>query len=133
MTYSLSQQVGHEGRKIVTSAPAAMARVGVLVSDTDLQNEIDQYARLTPLRIALITATVSYCGLMASISSMLILSAIPEIAADFGTSNTVISLSNALYQLVTALGPIIWGPLSRGYGRSLVSISEYSVVVNCRA
>lgn len=95
--------------------------------DASKHDEFDRYTRFSPLRKGLITATVSYCGLMASISSMLVLSAIPEIAADLDTTASMIGLSNALYQVVTAIGPILWGPISRVYGRKIVSIGDMNI------
>lgn len=118
-----SQSAGKEkSEEPVPVVSTADRDLGVPRRDEDMPAEFDQYARFSGLRKGLITTTVSYCGLMASISSMLVLSAIPEIAADLNTTSTMIGLSNALYQMVTALGPILWGPISRVYGRKMVSI-----------
>lgn len=70
-------------------------------------------------------AVMSWCGLLSPISSTAVLSAIPEVAATFHTTGSVISLSNALYLVFMALSPCFWGPLCQVFGRKTVCFSEF--------
>lgn len=49
------------------------------------------------------------------------LSAIPEVAAEYGTTGTVINISSALYMLFMGISPCFWGPASQIFGRRWVS------------
>jgi hypothetical protein len=79
------------------------------------------YNRLSPRRKIAIVAILSYCSFLAPISSTMVLSAIPEVAAEYNTTGSVVDLSNALYMLFMGISPIVWGPLSEVYGRRMVS------------
>jgi len=81
-----------------------------------------QYERFTEHRKIIITAVLSLCGFLAPISSTTILSAIPEVAATYNTTGTIINLSNALYLLFMGFSPCVWGPLSQVYGRRWICI-----------
>lgn len=83
-----------------------------------------QYERFTPHRKILITAVLSVCSFLAPISSTTILSAIPEVAATFHTTGTIINLSNALYLIFMGLSPCFWGPLSSIYGRRWICVAS---------
>ena len=76
-----------------------------------------QYERFTERRKILITAVLSLCGFLAPISSTTILAAIPEVAATYNTTGSIINLSNALYLIFMGLSPSLWGPISTIYGR----------------
>lgn len=65
-------------------------------------------------------AVMAWCGLLSPISSTTVLSAIPEVAATFHTTGSMISLSNALYLVFMALSPCFWGPLCQVLGRKTV-------------
>ena len=80
------------------------------------------YDRLPHSRKLIIVALLSYCGLLAPISSTTVLSAVPEVAATYGTTGSIINLSNALYMLFMGFSPCFWGPLSQVYGRRIVSV-----------
>jgi hypothetical protein len=80
------------------------------------------YDRLPHSRKLIIVALLSYCGLLAPISSTTVLSAVPEVAATYKTSGSIINLSNALYMLFMGFSPCFWGPLSQVYGRRIVSV-----------
>src|SRR5689334_16048693 len=56
-----------------------------------------QYERFSNRRKVLITCVLSLCGFLAPISSTTILAAIPEVAATYDSTGTIINLSNALY------------------------------------
>jgi hypothetical protein len=80
------------------------------------------YDRLPHARKLVIVALLSYCGLLAPISSTTVLSAVPEVAATYDTTGSIINLSNALYMLFMGFSPCFWGPLSQVYGRRKVGV-----------
>lgn len=80
------------------------------------------YDQLSHSRKLIIVALLSYCGLLAPISSTTVLSAVPEVAATYDTTGSIINLSNALYMLFMGFSPCFWGPLSQVYGRRIVSV-----------
>jgi len=79
-----------------------------------------QYERFSPHRKIIITTILSLSGLLAPISSTAILSAIPEVAATYNSTGSIINLSNAMYMLFMGFSPCFWGPLSQVYGRRWV-------------
>jgi multidrug resistance protein len=81
-----------------------------------------QYERFSSRRKAAITAVISLCGLLAPVSSTTILSAVPEVAATYNTSGSIINVSNALYLMMMGLSTCLWGPLSTLYGRRPICI-----------
>ncbi|KAF6828944.1 MFS transporter [Colletotrichum musicola] len=85
------------------------------------------YAKFTPRRKALITAIVSFGGLGINLAALLVLSALPEVAAAFNTTGTVINYSNALFLLIMGLGVLFWGPLSQVYGRKWIFVISASL------
>lgn len=91
-------------------------------SNTTIPDTI--YDRLTPARKVIIVAVVSYCSFLAPISSTTILAAVPEVADQYGTTGTIINLSNALYMLFMGFSPCFWGPMSQVYGRRWVRLSD---------
>jgi hypothetical protein len=80
----------------------------------------EAYDRLRPSTKHIIVALLSFCSTLAPISSTTILSAIPEVAAQYDSTGTILNLSNALYMLFMGLSPMLWGPLSQVYGRRWV-------------
>lgn len=83
-----------------------------------------QYERFAPRRKILITVVLSVCSLLAPISSTTILSAIPEVAATYNTTGTIINVSNALYLIFMGISPCFWGPLSSVYGRRWICVAS---------
>lgn len=81
-----------------------------------------QYTRFSQNRKNVITAVLSVCGFLAPVSSTTVLSAIPEVAATFHTTEPIINLSNALYLIFMGLSPCFWGPMSQVYGRRWICI-----------
>lgn len=79
------------------------------------------YDRLTPSRKRVIVALVSYCSFLSPMGSTTVLSAIPEVAGEYGTTGTVINISSALYMLFMGISPCFWGPASQIFGRRWVS------------
>jgi multidrug resistance protein len=82
-----------------------------------------QYERFSPRRKTLISVVLSFCGFLAPISSTTILAAIPEVAATYNTTGSIIDVSNALYLVFMGLSPCLWGPLSTIYGRRIICIT----------
>lgn len=80
------------------------------------------YDRIPYHRKLVIVALLSYCSFLAPISSTTVLSAVPEVAATYNTTGSIIGLSNALYMLFMGLSPMVWGPFSEVWGRKSVSI-----------
>lgn len=80
------------------------------------------YDRFGPSRKVVIVAFLSYCSFLAPISSTTILSAIPEVAATYKSTGTIINLTNALYMLFMGISPAFWGPLSQVYGRRWICL-----------
>jgi MFS family permease len=91
----------------------------------------DVYDRLSPKHKNVIVALLSFCSFLAPISSTAILSAVPEVATDFGTTGSVINLSNALYMLFMGLSPCFWGPLSQVYGRRIICVITAVLFCGC--
>ncbi|CZR59816.1 related to dityrosine transporter [Phialocephala subalpina] len=80
------------------------------------------YDRIKPSRKLVIVALLSYCSFLAPISSTTILAAVPEVAATYNSTGTIINLSNALYMLFMGVSPCFWGPLSQVYGRRWICL-----------
>ncbi|KAF7537926.1 hypothetical protein G7054_g3347 [Neopestalotiopsis clavispora] len=85
------------------------------------------WSRFSPLRKKVITLVVTMSGFNAAMDSMIISSAIPEVASTFNTTGSIINISNGLYMLFMALCPLFWGPLSQVYGRRWIAIITTSL------
>ncbi|KAH7024659.1 putative MFS transporter [Microdochium trichocladiopsis] len=64
----------------------------------------------------------SFCAFLSPVSSTANLSATPEISHEFGTTGSVINLSNAVYLLFMGISPMFVGPMSQVFGRRMVNI-----------
>ena len=95
--------------------------LGGAVAHGHVEADAEQYERFSSHRKVIITCVISICGFLAPISSTTVLAAIPEVAATFHTSGTIINVSNALYLAFMGISPCFWGPLSQIYGRRWVS------------
>ena len=80
------------------------------------------YEKLPHHRKIVIVALLSYCAFLAPISSTTVLSATPEVAAEYHTTGSIVDLTNALYMLFMGISPILWGPFSEVWGRRPVSL-----------
>jgi hypothetical protein len=89
-------------------------------STEEIPDEV--YDRLSHGRKLVVVTLLSFCSFLSPISSTTILAATPEVADEYGTSGSIINLSNALYMLWMGISPLVWGPLSQVYGRRPVSI-----------
>ncbi|KAK1520315.1 major facilitator superfamily transporter [Colletotrichum costaricense] len=89
------------------------------VNDASLSRQDTEavYNRFTPAKKRLVTAVVACGGIASTVSSLLLLAAIPEIAADLNTTGTTINVSNAIYVLFMGICTLFWGPISQVYGR----------------
>jgi hypothetical protein len=85
-----------------------------------------QYERFSENRKIVIVAVLSYCSFLAPVSSTSILSAVPEVAAEYNSTGSVINISNAVYMLCMGLAASVWGPLSQVWGRRPVRRDFFS-------
>ncbi|OLN87476.1 Dityrosine transporter 1-like protein 4 [Colletotrichum chlorophyti] len=81
------------------------------------------YNKFTPGRKSIITAIVSFGGLSVNLASLLVLSAVPEVATAFNTTGTVVNFTNALFLLMMGIGVLFWGPMSQVYGRKWMFVT----------
>lgn len=95
------------------------ATVEQLTSTIEVPDEA--YDRLPPHRKNVIVAVLSFLSFLAPISSTTVLSATPEVAAEYNTTGSIINVSSALYMLFMGISPLFWGPISQVYGRRIVS------------
>ncbi|KAK7745977.1 hypothetical protein SLS53_002697 [Cytospora paraplurivora] len=103
-------------------------------SDSEIEQgepEISPYDRFPVLRKNIMVLVMAWCGLLSPISSTAVLSAIPNVAASFHTTGSMISLSNALYLVFMALSPCFWGPLCQVFGRKTSCIATGSMFLVC--
>ncbi|CAN8104287.1 unnamed protein product [Discula destructiva] len=68
----------------------------------------------------MVVFVVSWMGLMATFSSTSMLTAIPEIAAEFSTTTEILNVTNAAVLIAMGLSSLIWSPLSEVFGRRLI-------------
>ncbi|KZL68160.1 major facilitator superfamily transporter [Colletotrichum tofieldiae] len=109
--------------KNVSILPAIDDNAGLSRHDTDAI-----YNKFNPARKRLVTAVVACGGVASTVSSLLLLAAIPEIAADLNTTGTIINISNAIYILFMGVSNLFWGPISQVYGRKwpcIISASTF--------
>lgn len=128
---SSSQPSNNSARGIREDQRPPVTRISTNVSvghDTPLEHytsyvEVPDsvYDRIPPHRKLVIVALLSYCAFLAPISSTTVLSATPEVAAEYHTTGAIVDLSNALYMLFMGISPLVWGPFSEVWGRRTVS------------
>lgn len=80
------------------------------------------YTRFTPRKKILIVAVLAFCSFLAPMASTTVLAAVPEVAATYDTTGTIINVTNALYMLFMGLSPMFWGPMGSVYGRRWTQI-----------
>ncbi|CAG8975248.1 hypothetical protein HYALB_00007948 [Hymenoscyphus albidus] len=98
-------------------------------SNIEVSDEI--YDGLPHSKKVVIVALLSFCSFLAPISSTTVLAAIPEVAATYRSTGTIINLSNALYLLFMGLSPCFWGPLSQVYGRRVICLTTAVLFCCC--
>ncbi|KAF4629169.1 hypothetical protein G7Y89_g8974 [Cudoniella acicularis] len=89
------------------------------------------YDRLGASKKIVIVALLSFCSFLAPVSSTTILSAIPEVAATYQSTGTILNLSNALYLVFMGISPCVWGPLSQVYGRRSICLITAILFLGC--
>lgn len=82
------------------------------------------YDRFSRGRKRAFVAILSFCAILSPISSTGSLTAVPDIAAAFHTTGSVINISNGLYTAAMGLSAFLWGALSTLAGRRLVLLSS---------
>jgi hypothetical protein len=82
------------------------------------------YDRFSRGRKRAFVAILSFCAILSPISSTGSLTAVPDIAAAFYTTGSVINISNGLYTAAMGLSAFLWGALSTLAGRRLVLLSS---------
>ncbi|KAF6824815.1 major facilitator superfamily transporter [Colletotrichum musicola] len=104
---------------LTTSNAEKSATILPPAGDVELSRQDTEaiYARFSPGRKRLITAVVACGGIASTVSSLLLLAAIPEIAAEFDSSGSIINVSNAIYTVFMGVSTLFWGPMSQVYGR----------------
>lgn len=103
-----------------------------ITSVVDVPDEF--YDRMSARRKFVIVALLSFCSFLSPISSTAVLAATPEVAATYGSTGSVVDLTNALYMLFMGISPIFWGPVSEVYGRRVVScVLDHVVSSHTRA
>ncbi|KAJ7932725.1 major facilitator superfamily domain-containing protein [Mycena leptocephala] len=100
------------------SLPTEASGDGVAKDDDSI------YDRIPPHRKVIITCVLAVCGFLAPVSSTTVLSAIPEVAATFNTTGSIINLTNAIYLVFMGISPCFWAPLSQVYGRRWICFAS---------
>ncbi|KAF2168165.1 hypothetical protein M409DRAFT_21610 [Zasmidium cellare ATCC 36951] len=91
------------------------------------------YDRFSRSHKVMIVCIMSFCSLLAPISSTSILAASPEVVATYNTTGTIFNISNALYMLFMGISPLFYGPIGQTYGRkwtlsaSAITFTAFSV------
>lgn len=93
----------------------------VVKTVTDDDNVYDRFSRGQK---RVFVAILSFCAILSPISSMGSLTAVPEIADAFGTTGSVINISNGLYTAAMGLSAFLWGALSTLSGRRIVLLAS---------
>jgi len=82
----------------------------------EIDDEIDEVKhpllKLPAWRKAIITFVASWMTFGGTFSSAALFPAVPEIAAEFGTTGEVINITNAAVFLAMGMSTLIWGPLA---------------------
>ncbi|KAI9369543.1 major facilitator superfamily domain-containing protein [Aspergillus egyptiacus] len=84
----------------------------------------DEFDRFSRGRKIVMVVVISWTSLLSPMASTSVLSAIPNVAATYNTSGSVIGLSNALYLVFMALSPCFWGPWCQTIGRRLSCLAS---------
>ncbi|KAI0009927.1 major facilitator superfamily domain-containing protein [Xylariaceae sp. FL0662B] len=91
------------------------------------------YDRLPAHRKNVIVWLLAFCSFLAPISSTSVLSATPEVAAEYNSTGSIVNLVNAFYMLFMGLSPMFWSPLSEVYGRRIVTLITAAAFLICSA
>lgn len=136
----VASEYGQESRSDFGSPPGTpntlvavqshTSRRGFNAKDSDYdESEAKQYERFSPARKVVVLCILSYCAFLAPISSTAMLSAVPEIAKTYQTTEEIINASTALYLAFMGVSSLFWGPLSQVCGRRPVSALDHLVYI----
>ncbi|RDW57517.1 synaptic vesicle transporter [Coleophoma cylindrospora] len=91
----------------------------VSTREVDDDTDVDKHPllKLPTWRKSVITFVASWMTFASTFSSAALFPAVPEIAADFGTSEEIINVTNAAVFLAMGTSTLIWGPLASIIGR----------------
>ncbi|KAL5001049.1 major facilitator superfamily domain-containing protein [Aspergillus recurvatus] len=89
-----------------------------------VESPVDEFSRFSGSRKMVMTIVISWTGLLSPMASTSVLSAIPNVAATYKTTGSVIGLSNALYLVFMALSPCFWGPWCQTIGRRMSCLAS---------
>lgn len=78
------------------------------------------YTKFSPIQKQFITALLATCGWLGTTSTTGVLSAVPEIVAQYHSTADAVSISNALYLVFMGLFACLWGPSADIFGRRKV-------------
>lgn len=136
----VASEYGQESRSDFGSPPGTpntlvavqshTSRRGFNAKDSDYdESEAKQYERFSPARKVVVLCILSYCAFLAPISSTAMLSAVPEIAKTYQTTEEIINASTALYLAFMGISSLFWGPLSQVCGRRPVSALDHLIYI----
>lgn len=95
-----------------------------LSSSAAIATDDSVYDRYSKGRKRTFVAILSFCAILSPLSSTGSLTAVPEIAAAFHTTGSVINISNGLYTAAMGVSAFLWGSLSTLAGRRVVLLSS---------
>lgn len=108
----------HESTNDLDLVPTHVSHHDMPVTTEEfVEVDAEQYSRFSQMRKIGIVFVLSFCSFLAPISSTSILSGIPEVAATYNTTGSVINASNALYLAFMGVSAPFWGPFSQVWGR----------------
>ncbi|KAK8032372.1 MFS transporter- DHA1 family- multidrug resistance protein [Apiospora arundinis] len=85
-----------------------------------VKDDSPMYNRFSPQRKAMFVVILALCGILSPISSTGSLTAVPQIAATFQTSGSIVNISNGLYTAAMGLSSLLCGSISTLCGRQVV-------------
>ncbi|OJJ08733.1 hypothetical protein ASPVEDRAFT_34864 [Aspergillus versicolor CBS 583.65] len=86
------------------------------------------YSRFSAGRKAAVTVVLVWSSLQSTLSTTTVISAIPEVAVTFNSTNTVVAQSNALMILFQVVGPILYAPVTNIFGRRPVLLTANALI-----
>nr|QFR37167.1 MFS transporter [Cyberlindnera americana] len=101
------------------------------LTELELMDDDTFYSRFSPQRKRLIVAIVSLSCFLSPLSTMSFLPAVSIIAEEFGTTGTVINVSNAIYNLMMAISTVAISPLGSIYGKRIAFLVSLTLFLIC--
>ena len=107
-----NDQIGEESPKVDLNLHRIASHVtnnpGMPPFDPFAEKGDEVYNRFSKTRKNIMTAVLAFTAVLAPLSSTTVLSAVPEVAAEYSTTGDIVNLSNALY--------LVFMGISRKYG-----------------